>query len=68
MTQLGDMNLSLVFGAIGSALGTGAAGMAAIALGAAVVWFLFPKRADEIRLLDEYNAEDTAAADAATPG
>jgi V/A-type H+-transporting ATPase subunit K len=30
MTQLGDINLSLVFGAIGSALGTGVAGMAAI--------------------------------------
>ncbi|MCK5147086.1 V-type ATP synthase subunit K [bacterium] len=30
MTQLGDMNLSLVIAAIGSALGTGAAGMAAI--------------------------------------
>jgi len=30
MTSLGDMNLSLVFGAIGSALGTGVAGMAAI--------------------------------------
>lgn len=30
MTQLGDMNLSLVLGAIGSALGTGVAGMAAI--------------------------------------
>lgn len=30
MTQLGDMNLSLILGAIGSALGTGVAGMAAI--------------------------------------
>lgn len=30
MIQLGDINLSLVFGAIGSALGTGIAGMAAI--------------------------------------
>ena len=30
MTVLGDMNLSLVFAAIGSGLGTGAAGMAAI--------------------------------------
>ena len=30
MTQLGDMNLSLVLGAIGSAMGTGIAGMAAI--------------------------------------
>lgn len=30
MTSLGDMNLSLVIAAIGSALGTGAAGMAAI--------------------------------------
>lgn len=30
MTQLGDMNLSLVFAAFGSALGTGVAGMAAI--------------------------------------
>jgi MFS family permease len=34
------------------------AGMAAIALGAAVVFFLFPKRKDEIRLLEEYAAED----------
>lgn len=30
MVQLGDINLSLVMGAIGSALGTGVAGMAAI--------------------------------------
>jgi len=30
MAQLGDMNLSLVIAALGSALGTGAAGMAAI--------------------------------------
>lgn len=30
MTQLGDINLSLVLGAIGSGLGTGVAGMAAI--------------------------------------
>ena len=30
MTTLGDMNLSLVIAALGSALGTGAAGMAAI--------------------------------------
>ena len=30
MTNLGDMNLSLVLGAVGSALGTGVAGMAAI--------------------------------------
>jgi len=30
MIQLGDINLSLVLGAIGSALGTGIAGMAAI--------------------------------------
>ena len=30
MVHLGDINLSLVFGAIGSALGTGVAGMAAI--------------------------------------
>ena len=30
MTNLGDMNLSLIIAAIGSALGTGAAGMAAI--------------------------------------
>ncbi len=30
MTGLGDMNISLVFAAIGSALGTGVAGMAAV--------------------------------------
>lgn len=30
MTSLGDMNMSLILGAIGSALGTGVAGMAAI--------------------------------------
>ncbi|RKY82696.1 V-type ATP synthase subunit K [candidate division KSB1 bacterium] len=30
MSGLGDMNISLIFAAIGSALGTGAAGMAAI--------------------------------------
>ena len=30
MTNLGDMNLSLILAAVGSALGTGAAGMAAV--------------------------------------
>jgi hypothetical protein len=39
------------------------AGMAAIALGAAIVWFLFPKREDEIRLLEQYDAEDQAQPD-----
>jgi MFS family permease len=37
-----------------------AAGIIAIALGAALVWFLFPKRDDEESLLASYRAEDEA--------
>ena len=37
-----------------------AAGIIAIVLGAAIVFFLFPKKADEERLLAQYQAEDTA--------
>jgi DHA2 family multidrug resistance protein-like MFS transporter len=36
------------------------AGIVAIVLGAAIVFFLFPKREDEQRLLASYHAEDTA--------
>ena len=36
------------------------AGVVAILLGAAIVFFLFPKREDEQRLLASYHAEDTA--------
>lgn len=32
--------------------------MIAIALGIAVVFFLFPKHKDELTLLDRYHAED----------
>jgi MFS transporter, DHA2 family, multidrug resistance protein len=39
---------------------TYAAGMIAIALGMAVVFFLFPKREEEQRLLDRYHGEDAA--------
>jgi len=39
-----------------------AAGVIAIVLGAALVFFMFPKHADEERLLAEYHAEDTTAA------
>ncbi len=41
------------------------AGIIAIALGATLVFFLFPKRDEEERLLAEYHAEDTAGADQA---
>jgi MFS family permease len=37
------------------------AGIVAVLLGAALVWFKFPKRDDEQRLLAEYAAEDAAA-------
>jgi len=42
------------------------AGIVAIVLGAAIVFFLFPKKDDEVRLIGEYQAEDVAmsAADA----
>ena len=33
----------------------------AVLLGAALVWFKFPKRDDEQRLLAEYRAEDAAS-------
>jgi MFS transporter, DHA2 family, multidrug resistance protein len=36
------------------------AGIVAIVLGAAIVFFLFPKRDDEQRLLAEYHTQDTA--------
>ncbi len=45
---------------------TYAAGMIAIVLGMAIVFFLFPKHDREQRLLAEYHSEDTGAA--ATPG
>jgi DHA2 family multidrug resistance protein-like MFS transporter len=38
------------------------AGIVAILLGAALVFFMFPKKDDELRLLDEYHAQDTATA------
>ena len=37
---------------------TYAAGMIAVSLGIAVVFFLFPKHEDELKLLDAYHAED----------
>ena len=45
------------------------AGIVAIVLGAALVFFRFPKRDDEQRLLAEYHAADTggAATEASTP-
>jgi DHA2 family multidrug resistance protein-like MFS transporter len=41
------------------------AGIVAILLGAALVFFAFPKRDDEEKLLERYNAEDTQPATAA---
>ena len=38
------------------------AGIVAILLGAALVFFMFPKQDEEKRLLAEYHAEDTSAA------
>jgi hypothetical protein len=38
------------------------AGISAILLGAVLVFFLFPRKTAEQRLLEEYHAEDTAAA------
>ena len=38
------------------------AGIVAIVLGAALVFFLFPKRDEEERLLAEYHAEDASSA------
>ncbi len=37
-----------------------AAGIVAVALGAALVFFLFPRREEERRLLERFHAEDTA--------
>jgi hypothetical protein len=42
------------------------AGIAAIVLGAALVFFVFPKRQRETELLEEYHAQDTAPRPAAT--
>jgi MFS transporter, DHA2 family, multidrug resistance protein len=39
-----------------------AAGVAAVVLGAALVWFMFPKHERELELLASYAAEDQAAA------
>jgi len=36
------------------------AGIVAVVLGAAIVFFLFPKRDEEERLLAQYHAQDTA--------
>ena len=44
------------------------AGIVAVLLGAVLVWFMFPKRDDERRLLAEYHAADSAAATEPTPG
>jgi DHA2 family multidrug resistance protein-like MFS transporter len=43
------------------------AGLVAILLGAAVVFFLYPKREAELELLDEYHAEDVGNDVAAAP-
>ncbi len=43
-----------------------AAGIIAIVLGAALIYFLFPDKENELRLLAEYHATDTAAAAAET--
>jgi hypothetical protein len=43
------------------------AGIIAVAVGFAIVFFLFPRRDDERRLLAEYHATDEAAAAAASP-
>jgi MFS transporter, DHA2 family, multidrug resistance protein len=43
------------------------AGIVAILVGAALVFFLFPKHDRELALLDEYHAEDTAGDAAITP-
>ena len=40
------------------------AGMGAIGLGIAVIFFLFPKKQPEIELIERFHAEDTAAAPA----
>jgi MFS transporter, DHA2 family, multidrug resistance protein len=43
------------------------AGIVAILLGATLVYFLFPKREEELRLLAEYQAEDTGGPAKAEP-
>ena len=43
------------------------AGIIAVLLGATLVFFMFPKRADEKRLLAKYQAEDNAAKPVADP-
>jgi MFS family permease len=43
------------------------AGIIAVLLGATLVFFMFPKRADEKRLLAKYQAEDNAAEPVADP-
>ena len=43
------------------------AGIIAVLLGATLVFFMFPKRADEKRLLAKYQAEDNAAEPVAEP-
>src|SRR5262245_50059333 len=42
------------------------AGIIAIAIGAVIVFFKFPKHEDEVRLLAEYHAQDTARSQATT--
>jgi hypothetical protein len=44
-----------------------AAGIVAVLLGAALVWFLFPKRDEERELLASYRAADAAAPPADVP-
>jgi DHA2 family multidrug resistance protein-like MFS transporter len=43
------------------------AGIIAVLAGAALVWFAFPKRDDERRLLDAYHAEDAEGQEPAAP-
>jgi DHA2 family multidrug resistance protein-like MFS transporter len=45
-----------------------AAGVVAIVAGAALVFFLFPRRAEERQLLADYHAADTASAPSGPPG
>jgi hypothetical protein len=41
------------------------AGIIAVLAGAALVWFLFPRRDAELKLLESYHAQDVAAASTA---
>ena len=43
------------------------AGIIAVVLGAVLVWFMFPKRDEEQRLLAEYHAEDSGADSGGVP-